>query len=86
MLNLNGAKVKPVRFWSQKVLPLVYDDSLSYYEVLGKLGRKINEIIYYVTDNIKELIMPIIEELGMGVEYHASDESISLFITENEEE
>lgn len=25
------------RFWCQKVLPLVYDDSLSYYEVLCKL-------------------------------------------------
>ena len=86
MLNFDEAKVKPLRFWSQKVLPLVYDDSLSYYEVLGKIGRKINEIIYYVTDNIRELIIPIIEELGMGVEYHASDESISLFLVENEED
>ena len=25
------------RVWCQKVLPLVYDDSLSYYEVLCKL-------------------------------------------------
>lgn len=25
------------RFWVQKVLPLVYDESISYYEVLGKL-------------------------------------------------
>ena len=29
------------RFWCQKVLPLVYDDSLSYYELLSK-------IIYYL--------------------------------------
>ena len=28
-----------------KVLPLVYDDSLSYYEVLCKLTTKMNEII-----------------------------------------
>ena len=32
-------------FWCQKVLPLVYDDSLSYYEVLCKMKSKINEII-----------------------------------------
>lgn len=37
--------IKPLYFWCQKVLPLVYDDSLSYYEVLCKLREKINEII-----------------------------------------
>ena len=31
--------------YCQKVLPLVYDDSLSYYEVLCKLTTKINELI-----------------------------------------
>lgn len=33
------------RFWCQKVLPMVYDDSLSYYEVLGKLTNYLNEVI-----------------------------------------
>ena len=33
------------RFWCQKVLPLVYDDSLSYYEVLCKCVDYINELI-----------------------------------------
>ena len=33
------------RFWCQKVLPLVYDDSLSYYEVLCKVVQYINELI-----------------------------------------
>lgn len=37
--------LKPFRFWCQKVLPLVYDDSLSYYEVLCKLTKYINELI-----------------------------------------
>lgn len=32
-------------FWCQKVLPLVYDDSLSFYEVLCKLKTKLNEVI-----------------------------------------
>lgn len=32
----------PFKFWCQKVLPLVYDDSLSYYEVLCKLTTYVN--------------------------------------------
>ena len=37
------------KFWCQKVLPLVYDDSLSYYEVLCKVVKYINGLID--TDN-----------------------------------
>ena len=33
------------RFWCQKVLPLVYDDSISYYEVLGKMVVYLNQVI-----------------------------------------
>ena len=37
-------KNSPFRFWCQKVLPLVYDDSLSYYELLCKVVCKLNEM------------------------------------------
>ena len=46
------------RFWCQKVLPLVYDDSLSYYEVLCKVVDYINELIdadKIIKDNLEEL-------------------------------
>lgn len=33
------------RFWCQKVLPLVYEDSLSYYEILCKVVDYINNMI-----------------------------------------
>lgn len=33
------------RFWCQKVLPLVYDDSLSYYELLNKMVVYLNNVI-----------------------------------------
>lgn len=33
------------RFWCYKVLPLVYDDSLSYYEILCKVVDYINKLI-----------------------------------------
>lgn len=35
----------PFRFWAQKVLPLMYDDSLSYYEVLCKVVDYLNTTI-----------------------------------------
>lgn len=44
--------------YCQKVLPLVYDDSLSYYEVLCKLRLKINECIEIINsyeEDINEL-------------------------------
>lgn len=41
----NHVYLKPLRYWCHHVLPLVYDDSLSYYEVLCKVTEKINEIV-----------------------------------------
>ena len=38
-------KMPTFRFWCQKVLPLVYDNSLSYYELLCKVVEYINELI-----------------------------------------
>lgn len=46
------------RFWCQKVLPLVYDDSISYYEVLGKMVVYLNQVIDNVnadTENVLTL-------------------------------
>lgn len=37
--------ITPFGFYCQHVLPLVYDQSLSYYEVLCKLQAKLNEVI-----------------------------------------
>ena len=41
----------------KKIIPLIYDDALSYYEVLCRLKRKINEII----DTVNGLIDADIE-------------------------
>lgn len=35
--------LEPFRYWCQKVLPLVYDDSLSYYELLCKVVDYLNK-------------------------------------------
>lgn len=37
--------LKTFKFWCFKVLPLVYDDSLSYYEILCKVVDYINRLI-----------------------------------------
>lgn len=37
--------INKLRYWCYKVLPLVYDDSLSYYELLCKVVEKLNEVI-----------------------------------------
>ena len=37
--------IDKIRYWCHKILPLVYDDSLSYYEFLCKMDAKLNEVI-----------------------------------------
>lgn len=44
-------ELKHFKYWCYKVLPLVYDDSLSYYEVLCKVVTYINNMI----DNLKDV-------------------------------
>lgn len=39
--------IKRLKFWCQPVLPLTYDDSLSYIETLSKVVAKVNEVIEY---------------------------------------
>ena len=39
----NFKTLQPFRYWCQKVLPLVYDDSLSYYELLCKVVDYLNK-------------------------------------------
>lgn len=49
---------RPFRFWCQTVLPLVYDDSLSYYELLCKVVKYLNNTIQAVnetTEDVEEL-------------------------------
>lgn len=58
--------IKPFRFWCQKVLPLVYDDSLSYYETLCRVVDKLNEVIEnsgtaYVDEQIEALRKELID-------------------------
>lgn len=50
MAELQGFKTR-----TEAVLPQVYDNSLSYYEVLGKLIDKVNKLMDRI-DNMKPVI------------------------------
>ena len=67
------------RFWCQKVLPLVYDDSISYYEVLGKMVVYLNQVIDNVnadTENVltlKQAFDELVEYIGQVIHYDIHD-------------
>lgn len=82
-------KTKSLRYWVQHVLPLVYDDSLSFYELLSKVVEKINILIEnnnklpdFIVDMIKEQLkldnlIPILKELireVINMEYYTKAE------------
>ena len=46
---MSYSDLKPFEFWCQKVLPLEYDNSLSYYELLCKVIDYLNKTITDVT-------------------------------------
>lgn len=51
----NQSGLTPFRFWCQKVLPLVYDDSLSYYELLCKVVQYLNNTIQAVNETTADV-------------------------------
>lgn len=53
-------KINTLYFWCQKVLPLVYDNSLSYSEVLDKISEKLNLLIEN-NNNLPEYISELIK-------------------------
>ena len=73
------------RFWCQKVLPLVYDDALSYYEVLGKMVQYLNDVIDDVnadTSNVNTLYQAFLElqayvEQAIQYDIHDLEEAVA---------
>lgn len=53
--EINYKFISPLKFYTQHILPLVYDDSLSYLEMLGKVRNKLNELIDYY-NTIKDMV------------------------------
>lgn len=74
-MNKSLSTIETLKYWTYKILPLVYDDSLSYYELLNKVTYKLNEVIKnnnelpeYIAellseDKFREIISSIMDEL-----------------------
>lgn len=83
MSNFN--EVSPLYYWVQRVLPLVYDDSLSYYELLNKVVKKLNDLIknnanlpayiqeliesYITSGAIEQVVSTVIANFILNVKY-----------------
>ena len=66
------------------VLPLVYDESLSYYEYLCKIGAKLNELIGDINENLEQYIKEAMPSLIADATYIPLTETLVFtFETEN---
>lgn len=65
-----------------KVLPTVYDDSLSYYENLCKLTEKMNEIITVMNDSFETMVREQINKYFVASVYESSTETLVLSLNE----
>ena len=61
MISNNFTEVKPLCYWVQHILPLVYDDSFSYMELLGRVTKKLNDLIVN-NNNLPDFITELIKE------------------------
>ena len=80
-------EIRPFRYWCNKVLPVVYDDSLSYYELLCKVVKHLNDIGSNV-NSLGENVQFVYEEFNKfikdfeGAVDEVVEESLDRFIRE----
>lgn len=84
-------KIKPFEYWVQKTLPAVYDDSLSYYQLLAKIVHHLNTIgdtQNVVIDKVKELMnwfdnLDVQDEINAKLDEMAEDGTLDRIINHN---
>lgn len=60
-------RIEKLRYWCQKVMPSIYDDSLSYYELLNKITNTLNQVVEVVaitSGDISEFETRLNEEMN----------------------
>lgn len=77
--------ITPLHFFCHKILPLVYDDSLSYYEVLCKVQQKLNEVISNINGIPDDILKTLQDYLGSDEFKEYLESLVSSFITERDE-
>ncbi len=88
--------VRPLLAYAvQKVLPAVYDDSLSYYEVLAKVQHKLDEVVSSLTnlnewqeaqDSVMTQLTQMVEDFIAGGYRDDFDQFAQQWLRENVEE
>jgi hypothetical protein len=56
-------QIEELEYWVQRVLPAVYDESLSFYELLNKVVAKLNEVIAQSNEYFAEDITTVVENI-----------------------
>lgn len=83
------AKIKNLDYRIQKILPLLYDDTISYEELLYSITNKMNEIIDYANGELDQAIIDYINQqfnnMFINAAYDSDTETIRLYLDEKTE-
>lgn len=75
--------------YTTKVIPLAFDESMSYYEQICKLTAKMNELISFanneLTEALKEYINQEFNNMMLDTMYDAETETLTLFLVKESE-
>lgn len=72
----------PFGYCSQSVLPAVYDDSLSYAEMVCRLTAKVNEVLTSTTSDISDL-QKAVQELYEFVHGTSWESAVRQWVNDN---
>ena len=80
------SKIKNLDYRIQKILPLLYDDTVSYEELLYSITNKMNEIIDYANGELDQAIIDYINQqfnnMFINAAYDSETETIRLYLDE----
>ena len=75
--------------YTTKVIPLAFDESMSYYEQLCKLTAKMNELISFanneLTERLREYIDKEFNNMMIDTMYNAETETLILYLRKDDE-
>lgn len=75
--------------YTTKVIPLAFDESMSYYEQICKLTAKMNELISFanneLTEALKEYIDKEFNNIMLDTMYDAETETLTMFLVKESE-
>lgn len=71
--------------YTQKVIPLAFDESLSYYEQICRINKKVNELISIFNEQLTQELQEYIDErfndIMLDTMYDATTETLTLYLS-----